>query len=194
MHDFEFVVVKANGIRLKLAMAGDGPLVIFCHGWPESWYSWRHQIPAIAGAGYRVVAYDVRGYGESQSPYPIEAYTIKQLAADVVGIIDVLGYDKAILFGHDWGGPIVLSTAVLYPQRISAVGSLSVPHTGRGPRPVLDHWRSVYREQVFYQLYFLKQGIAAQEFEQDLQRSLYLTYCNFDGRGLWQMEVIEAVI
>ena len=88
MHDFEFVVVKANGIRLKLAMAGDGPLVIFCHGWPESWYSWRHQIPAIAGAGYRVVAYDVRGYGESQSPYPIEAYTIKQLAADVVGIID----------------------------------------------------------------------------------------------------------
>ena len=184
MHDLDFVVVKSNGIRLKLAMAGDGPLVIFSHGWPESWYSWRHQIPVIAGAGYRAVAYDVRGYGESENPYPIEAYTIKQLAADVTGIIDALGYDEAILFGHDWGGPIALSTAVLYPQRISAVGSLSVPHTGRGPRPVLDHWRSVYREQFFYQLYFLKQGLAEQEFEQNLQRSLYLTYCNFDGRGV----------
>ena len=160
MHDLDFVVVKSNGIRLKLAMAGDGPLVIFSHGWPESWYSWRHQIPVIAGAGYRAVAYDVRGYGESENPYPIEAYTIKQLAADVTGIIDALGYDEAILFGHDWGGPIALSTAALYPHRISAVGSLSVPHPGRGPRPVLDHWRSVYREQFFYQLYFLKQGIA----------------------------------
>ncbi len=149
MHDLEFFVVKSNGIRLKLAMAGDGPLVIFSYSWPESWYTWRHQILAIADAGYRAVAYDVRGYGESECPYPIEAYTIKQLAADVAGIVDALGHDKTVLFEHDSGSPIALSTAAVYPQRISAVSSFSIPHTGRGPRPVLDYWQPVYREQIF---------------------------------------------
>ena len=91
MSDIEFKTIETNGINLRLAMMGEGPLVIFCHGWPESWYSYRHQLPAIAQAGYKAVAYDVRGYGESDKPYEIEAYTMKNMTDDVVGIIDALG-------------------------------------------------------------------------------------------------------
>ncbi|HCJ38524.1 MAG TPA: alpha/beta hydrolase, partial [Halieaceae bacterium] len=92
--------MDANGVSLRLAMQGNGPLVILCHGWPESWYSWRHQIPVLANAGYTAVAYDVRGYGESDKPYEIEAYTLSALSADVIGIIDALGFDQAITIGH----------------------------------------------------------------------------------------------
>ena len=129
----KFRTVTANGIRLRLAMQGSGPLIVLCHGWPESWYSWRHQIPALANAGYTAVAFDVRGYGESDKPHAVEAYTLKELAADVVGIGDALGFERFITIGHDWGGPIALTTALLYPDRVYATGSLSVPHLTRPP-------------------------------------------------------------
>ncbi len=182
--DMEFKVVTANGLRHRLAIQGEGPLVVLCHGWPESWYSWRHQIPAIAGAGFTAVAYDVRGYGESDKPYAIEAYTLKELAADVVGIADALGHDKFITIGHDWGGPIALTTALLYPERVYATGSLSVPHLTRPPLPTLDLWREIYKDQFFYQLYFLNEGVAEEEFEADLARSLLLVYTAIDARGM----------
>ncbi len=182
--DIEFKVITANRLIHRLASQGEGPLVILCHGWPESWYSWRHQIPAIANAGYAAVAYDVRGYGESDKPYPVEAYTLKELAADVVGIADALGYDKFITVGHDWGGPIALTTALLYPERVYATGSLSVPHLTRPPLPTLDLWREIYKDQFFYQLYFLNEGVAEEEFEADLQKSLFLTYTAIDARGM----------
>jgi pimeloyl-ACP methyl ester carboxylesterase len=182
--NIEFQSVDANGVTLRLASAGSGPLIILCHGWPESWYSWRHQLPVLADAGFRAVAYDVRGYGESDKPHEIEAFTLNALAGDVVGIIDALGYEQAIVVGHDWGGPIALHTALTYPERISAVGSLSVPHYLRPPIPALDLWREVYKDRFFYQLYFLKEGIAEAEFEADLRRSLYLTYTAIDARGM----------
>src|SRR6202040_249786 len=93
----EFAIVPTNGIRLRVALAGKGPLIVLVHGWPESWYSWRHQIPALAAAGYRVAAVDVRGYGGSDKPEPIEAYSIKQMCADIAGLIEGLGEKEAIL-------------------------------------------------------------------------------------------------
>ena len=184
MENVEFKIVKSNGINIRLAMMGEGPLVIFCHGWPESWYSYRYQLPAVADAGFKAVAYDVRGYGESDKPHEIEAYTMRNMTNDVVGIIDALGYDTAITIGHDWGGPIALNTAALNEDRISATGTLSVPFTGRGPMPTLDLWKEIYKDRFFYQLYFQKEGVAEEEFESDLSRSLFMTYTNSDGRGM----------
>ena len=184
MENVEFKIVKSNGINIRLAMMGEGPLVIFCHGWPESWYSYRYQLPSVADAGFKAVAYDVRGYGESDKPHEIEAYTMRNMTNDVVGIIDALGYDTAITIGHDWGGPIALNTAALNEDRISATGTLSVPFTGRGPMPTLDLWKEIYKDRFFYQLYFQKEGVAEEEFESDLSRALFMTYTNSDGRGM----------
>ena len=184
MENIEFKIVESNGINIRLAMMGEGPLVIFCHGWPESWYSYRHQLPAVADAGFKAVAYDVRGYGESDKPYEVEAYTMRNMTNDVIGIIDVLGYDTAITIGHDWGGPIALNTAALNEDRITATGTLSVPFTGRGPMPTLDLWKEIYKDRFFYQLYFQKEGIAEEEFESNLSKSLFMTYTNSDGRGM----------
>mgnify|MGYP006157079667 FL=1 len=185
MNEISFQHINSNGINLRLAIAGEGPLIIFCHGWPESWYSYRHQLPSIAEAGYKAVTYDVRGYGESDKPHPIESYTMRELTADVIGILDALGYEEAITIGHDWGGPIALNTAALYPERIKATGSLSVPYMGgRGPLPLLDIWKEIYKGKFFYQLYFQKEGVAEKEFEDDLKKALTLTYTNSDGRGM----------
>ncbi len=184
MENIEFKIVESNGINIRLAMMGEGPLVIFCHGWPESWYSYRHQLPAVADAGFKAVAYDVRGYGESDKPYEVEAYTMRNMTNDVIGIIDALGYDTSITIGHDWGGPIALNTAALNEDRITATGTLSVPFTGRGPMPTLDLWKEIYKDRFFYQLYFQKEGIAEEEFESNLSKSLFMTYTNSDGRGM----------
>ena len=137
----DFKMVEANGLRLRVALAGEGPLVVLVHGWPESWYSWRHQIAALAGAGYRVAAPDVRGYGGSDKPDAIEAYAIKEMCADIAGLIAALGEDQAILVGHDWGAPIVWNTSLFHPERVRAVVGLSVPHLGRGPMPRIQLFR-----------------------------------------------------
>ena len=184
MSEVEFKVVESNGINIRLAMMGEGPLVIFCHGWPESWYSYRHQLPAVAKAGFKAVAYDVRGYGESDKPHEVEAYSMRNMTNDVIGIIDALDYDTAITIGHDWGGPIALNTAALNEDRITATGTLSVPFNSRGPMPTLDLWKEIYKDRFFYQLYFQKEGIAEEEFESDLTRALFMTYTNSDGRGM----------
>src|SRR5690242_7819795 len=117
----EFALVNTNGIRLRVAESGKGPLVALVHGWPESWYSWRHQISALAAAGYRVAAVDVRGYGGSDKPHAIEAYAIKEMCADIAGLVESLGEKQAILIGHDWGAPIVWHTALFFPDKVRAV-------------------------------------------------------------------------
>ena len=184
MKEIEFKFVESNGINIRLAMMGEGPLVIFCHGWPESWYSYRHQLPVVSKAGFKAVAYDVRGYGESDKPHEVDAYSMRNMTNDVIGIIDALGYETAITIGHDWGGPIALNSAALNEDRITATGTLSVPFTGRGPMPTLDLWKEIYKDRFFYQLYFQKEGIAEKEFESDLSKALYITYTNSDGRGM----------
>jgi pimeloyl-ACP methyl ester carboxylesterase len=124
---FDLQMIDTGAARLRVAIAGEGPLIVLVHGFPESWYSWRHQIPALADAGFRVAAPDVRGYGGSDRPHPIDAYTIEQLSGDIAGLIAALGARQAVVVGHDWGAPIAYGTALRHPERVRAVAGLSVP-------------------------------------------------------------------
>jgi pimeloyl-ACP methyl ester carboxylesterase len=168
--------IESNGIRLRVALAGEGPLIMLVHGWPESWFSWRHQIPALVGAGFRVAAPDVRGYGGSDKPEAIESYSIKTLAADIAGLIAALDEEEAILIGHDWGAPMVWNTALFSPDRVRAVVGLSVPHLGRGSIPRVEMFRRIYKDRFFYQLYFQRPGVAEAELEADVRSSLRKIY------------------
>ncbi len=179
-----FEIFETNGIRLRVALAGKGPLVVLVHGWPESWYSWRHQIPALAAAGYRVATPDVRGYGGSDKPEPIAAYAIQEMCADIAGLVTALGETRAILIGHDWGAPIVWNTALFHPERVSAVAGLSVPHTGRGPAPRIELFQKIYKDRFFYQLYFQTPGVAEAELEADVRLSLRKIYYWGSGEGI----------
>jgi pimeloyl-ACP methyl ester carboxylesterase len=157
--------IKSNGIDLRIAEAGEGPLVILVHGWPESWFSWRYQIQALAQAGYHAVAPDMRGYGGSTIPDAIEAYNILELAADVAGIVDALNVESATLVGHDWGAPIVWQTALLYPDTINAVVGMSVPYRGRSQSRPTRALRQTPDEDFFYTAYFQEPGVAETEFD-----------------------------
>ena len=179
-----FEIFETNGIRLRVALAGKGPLVVLVHGWPESWYSWRHQIPALAAAGYRVATPDVRGYGGSDKPEPIAAYAIQEMCADIAGLVTALGETRAILIGHDWGAPIVWNTALFHPERVSAVAGLSVPHTGRGPAPRIELFQRISKDRFFYQLYFQTPGVAEAELEADVRLSLRKIYYWASGEGI----------
>ena len=133
--------VPTNGIELNVAEQGEGPLVLMCHGFPESWYSWRHQFEALADAGYHAVAPDMRGYGDSDKPHDTGLYNQIDVVNDIIGLIPALGYETAIVFGHDWGAPTAWSCALNHPDKVTAVGALSVPFTPRPPAPphhVLD--------------------------------------------------------
>lgn len=123
--------IASNGIQMNIAEAGRGPLVLLLHGFPESWYSWRHQFAPLAAAGYHVVAPDMRGYGKTDKPHEIEAYTQVEIVKDVIGLIPALGYDQAIVIGHDWGAPTAWATALFHPDKVRAVGGLSVPFMTR---------------------------------------------------------------
>jgi pimeloyl-ACP methyl ester carboxylesterase len=156
--------VETNGIRMHVAEAGEGPLVLLCHGFPESWYSWRHQLVALAAGGFHVVAPDMRGYGQTDRPDAIDQYTLLHLVADMVGTLDALGAEKAIIVGHDWGAPVAWYAALLRPDRFRGVVGLSVPHRPRGSRrPTTAMPRT--DEAVFYQLYFQEPGVAEAELE-----------------------------
>lgn len=164
--------VATNGIELNIAEAGEGPLVLLLHGFPESWYSWRHQFDPIAKAGYHVVAPDMRGYGQSDKPREIEAYNQVEVRKDIVGLIDALGYDTAVVIGHDWGAPTAWATALHHPDKVRAVGALSVPFIPRSPVPPMAAMREMFKGQFFYQLYFFEPGIAEAEFEADIRTAL----------------------
>ena len=121
MTDVVHRTVEANGISIHLAEAGSGPLVLFCHGFPESWYSWRHQLTALAEAGFRVVAPDMRGYGQTGQPHEIDQYTLFHLVGDMVGVLDALDARETVVVGHDWGAPVAWHCALLRPDRFRAV-------------------------------------------------------------------------
>lgn len=160
--------IEVNNIKLHVAEAGDGPLVVLCHGFPESWYSWRHQIPALADAGFRVVAPDQRGYGTSDAPEDIAAYSILHLTGDIVALVHALGEDQAVVVGHDWGSPVAWSLAQMRPDMFRAVASLSVPFTGRGPWPPIHGLRQYFGDRFFYQIYFQTPGVAEHELQHDI--------------------------
>jgi pimeloyl-ACP methyl ester carboxylesterase len=166
--------VKTNGINMHLAEAGQGPLVLLVHGFPELWYSWRHQLPALAAAGYHAVAPDVRGYGDTDKPHEIKAYAMREHVADLVGVLEALGEEQAVIVGHDWGSPMAWNSAVLHPNRYRAVVGLSVPYLPRGPMPPVQMMRAMFQKNFFYIIYFQEPGVAEAEFESDVDWSIRL--------------------
>jgi pimeloyl-ACP methyl ester carboxylesterase len=163
--------IETNGIRMHVAEQGEGPLVLLCHGFPESWYSWRHQLRALAEAGFRAVAPDMRGYGQTEQPEQIEKYTLLHLVGDMVGLLDALGERQAVIIGHDWGSPVAWHAGLLRPDRFRAVIGLSVPYRPRPPlRPTTVMPRT--GDEWFYQLYFQKPGVAEAELEHDIRATI----------------------
>ncbi len=160
--------LQSNGINMHIAEAGSGPLVVLCHGFPESWYSWRHQIHALADAGYHVVAPDQRGYGETDAPDALEAYTVLHLVGDIVGLVHALGDESAVVMGHDWGSPVAWNCALMRPDIFRAVVSLSVPTGDRGPAPPMKSAAQAFGDRFFYQLYFQTPGIAEHELQHNI--------------------------
>jgi pimeloyl-ACP methyl ester carboxylesterase len=171
----------ANGTRLRVAITGSGPLVLMVHGFPESWFSWRHQMPAIAAGGFTAASLDVRGYGGSDKPDAIEAYAITELAGDIAAVIDALDPAGAILIGHDWGAPQVYAAALIYPGKVRAVVGLSVPAIGYVDRKPSEFWARAYPDSLFYQTYFWLPAPAEAELEADPHRTIRLFYYALSG-------------
>jgi pimeloyl-ACP methyl ester carboxylesterase len=194
----DFQNIDLGDIRIRAAVEGDGPLVVMVHGFPESWFSWRHQIGPIAEAGFTACAIDVRGYGGSGKPYPVEDYAMERMIADVAGVIEQMSDDgKAVLIGHDWGAPIVWNSALVRPDRVRAVAGLSVPYTGVPTRSFREIYEAVFtsRGKFFYQHYFQKEGIAEAEAEADIHGFLRRFYYALSGDapdGAWPNDKTTA--
>lgn len=175
-------MIESNGIRLNIAEQGNGPLVLLCHGFPESWYSWRHQLDALAAAGFHAVAPDMRGYGKSDAPEAIDQYTILHLVGDLVGLLDALQARTAVIVGHDWGAAVAWQAARLRPDRFRAVAGLSVPYRPRSEvRPTSVMPRTA--DAQFYQLYFQEPGVAEAELERDLRATVRTMLYGASGEG-----------
>jgi pimeloyl-ACP methyl ester carboxylesterase len=172
MAEFKHTHVETNGIRMHVVEAGSGFPVLLCHGFPELWYSWRHQLRALADAGFRAIAPDQRGYGETDAPQPIEAYTVHHLVGDLTGLLDALGIEQAAIVGHDWGGVVVWQMALLAPHRVAAVAGVNTPFFPRPPMPPTEMMRAAAQGHFHYMLYFQEPGVAEAELERDVRRSL----------------------
>src|SRR3954468_13424370 len=162
-------LVASPAGRIHLVEQGSGPLVLLVHGFPESWYSWRHQLPVLAAAGYRAVAVDVRGYGRSSRPEGVAAYRMLELVEDNVAVVHALGERTAVVVGHDWGATIAAHSALLRPDVFHAVALLSVPYTPPGgPRPS-EVFARLGGAEEFYVSYFQEPGRAEREIEPDVR-------------------------
>lgn len=185
--------VVVNGVRIHYVEAdgspgpGSGRLVLMVHGFPESWYSWRHQLAALSAAGYRAVAIDVRGYGRSSAPPRVEDYRMTQHVADNLGVVEALGEETAVIIGHDWGAPIAWSSAWMRPDVFTAVAGLSVPFAGRGPTRPSDAFRAMGGEEEFYIEYFQEPGRAERELERDVRDWLLGFYFSISGSSPTQL-------
>ncbi len=194
----EFRRIDVGELTMRVAIEGQGPLVIMVHGFPESWYSWRHQIGPVAAAGYTVAAIDVRGYGGSDKPHAVSAYALEHIVGDVVGLKAALSpHAPAILVGHDWGAPIVWNSAFVYADHFRAVAGLSVPFSGAPSRPFTHVFRELFtaRGLFFYQDYFQEPGRAEAELEPDLRRALTLFLTSISGEApvdAWPVKPADA--
>ena len=187
----DFRTIDVGELKLRVAVEGTGPLVLMVHGFPESWFSWRHQMTPVAEAGFTAAAIDVRGYGGSDKPPAVADYAMQHMVADVAGAIQALSPGApAVIVGHDWGAPIVWNSALTRPDVVRAVAGLSVPYSGVPARS----FRAVFEEiftskgRFFYQAYFQREGVAEAEMEADVRRSLRLFYYAISGDapdGTW---------
>jgi pimeloyl-ACP methyl ester carboxylesterase len=174
--------IAANGIQMHVAEQGAGPLVVLCHGFPESWYSWRHQIGVLAAAGFHVVAPDMRGYGQTESPEAIDQFTLFHLVGDIIGLLDALGAETAVIAGHDWGAPVAWHAALMRPDRFRGVIGLSVPFRPRGPvRPSSVMPQTT--DAIFYELYFQPPGVAEADLEHDVRASIRSVLLSIAGEA-----------
>ncbi len=183
MEELSHRFIETNGIRMHIAEKGKGPVVVMCHGFPELWYTWRHQLPALAEAGFHAVAPDQRGYGQTDRPEPIEAYNIFQLTGDIVGLVSALGASQAVIIGHDWGSIVAQHCALLRPDIFRAAVLLSVPYLPRprGSTPPTAIMKKIYGEDVFYQVYFQEPGKAEAEMDLDARRTMTMTLYSNSG-------------
>jgi pimeloyl-ACP methyl ester carboxylesterase len=159
--------LAVNGLQMYIVEEGSGPLAICCHGWPELGHSWRHQVPALVQAGYRVVVPDMRGFGKTEAPLEIDQYSILHIVGDIVALVHALGEKQAVIIGHDWGAPIAWTCAMVRPDVFPKVIAMSVPHRPRGPAAPLK----ILKQQGlhnYYWCYFQTPGVAEAEFERDV--------------------------
>lgn len=164
----EPTIQAVNGIDLAVTEEGKGDPVVLIHGFPELAYSWRHQMPALAGAGFRAIAYDQRGCGGSSKPENVEAYALTHLVADAIGLLDTLGLQKATFVGHDWGSIVVWTAALMHPDRVESVVSLNVPYRGWcAGFPTIGFIRERLADRFGYVLSFQEPGVTEAAFESD---------------------------
>lgn len=174
--------LDVNGLRMRVAIQGTGPLVVLCHGFPELWCSWRQQMRALAAAGYRAVAPDMRGYGGTDAPSDVGAYTLLHLVGDMVELVQVLGEKQAVIVGHDWGAPVAWNSALLRPDMFRAVVGMSVVFSPPGRVDLLAALRQ-HGVNDFYMQYFQTPGVAEAELERDVSTSIRLIQFNGSGDG-----------
>jgi pimeloyl-ACP methyl ester carboxylesterase len=165
---------------MHIAEQGTGPTVVLCHGFPECWYSWRHQLVSLAAAGFHAVAPDMRGYGQTDAPQQVERYTLLHLIGDMLSLLDTLCVDRAVIAGHDWGAPVAWHAAQLRPDRFRAVIGLSVPFRARGPVPPTSIMPRT-DDAVWYQLYFQEPGVAEAELDRNVRTSFRIGRINISG-------------
>ncbi|QCI63207.1 alpha/beta fold hydrolase [Phreatobacter stygius] len=171
MNELSHLMVEANGLRMHIAAQGEGPLVLLCHGFPETSYSWRHQLPALAEAGFRAVAPDLRGFGKTAGPTEIDRYTLFHLVGDMVSLLDALDARTAVIVGNDWGATLAWHLALMRPDRFHAVAAFGVPMM---PSPPMAPGKLFPQtdDAQFYTLYFQPPGAAEGEFERDIRMAL----------------------
>ena len=163
--------VETNGIRMAVYEEGKGPPVVLCHGFPELAYSWRHQIPALAAAGFHAIAPDQRGYGLTDRPQPVDAYDIHHLTGDLVGLLDAMKLEKAVFVGHDWGGIVAWGMAQLHPKRVAGVIGVNTPHRPRAPMEPIALMRALWGDDM-YIVFFQKPGEADRILGADAKKTL----------------------
>ena len=179
--DLTHDTADVGGLRMHYVEQGSGPVVLLCHGFPESWFSWRHQLPALAAAGYRAVAPDQRGYGQTDAPEPALAYAQPLLVGDLVGLLDHLEIEQAVVVGHDWGAPVAWNAALMRPDRFRAVAGVSVGYFAQGDRRPTELLKQLWSDLFFYVLYFQAEGPAEAELEADVRASLRRIFYTLSG-------------
>ncbi len=178
-------LLELHDITLSLYSAGPetGKVVWLLHGFPECWYSWRHQIDALAAAGYRVYAPEMRGYGRTSAPRDPAAYDLITLCGDIRQAMDNLGHERVAMIGHDWGAPVAWHLALLEPQRVAVVSGMSVPFGGRPKQPAIEKMREHFADRFHYMLYFQTVGPAEQELAEDIPRTMRVMMHGMSGKG-----------
>lgn len=194
MTEIQHRFIETNGIRMHVAEAGEGFPIVMCHGWPELWYSWRHQLPFLAAHGFRAIAPDMRGYGQTDAPADSEGYRSSSICADIAGLLDALEIEKAVIVGHDWGGYHIWQFALRYPERTAALIGLNTPYGGPPsslPSTQLLHAAFGEGDRGYYMLYFQEPGQAEAELQADIRTNLAKVFHPYTrAQDLWTFATV----